>query len=154
MPLIHGKSKAALQNNIKAEMEAHPGKENRAQDLAIAFSVQRQARKRKMMAQGGEAMEACYPTKPNYASGGEVDARSIAEAIMHKRKMMAEGGMAEHEADTDEFNDINDDPTTSEVPEDVYQDEGSEFDSDAHEDDHDMDIVSRLRSRMKSRRGY
>lgn len=54
MPLIHSKSKKALKKNIETEMEAHPGKEHRAQDLAIAFSVQRQARKKKM-AYGGEA---------------------------------------------------------------------------------------------------
>lgn len=50
MPLIHKPSKKALEHNIKAEMEAHPGKEHRAQNLAIAYDVQRRAKK---MAKGG-----------------------------------------------------------------------------------------------------
>lgn len=51
MPLMKRSSKKALQHNIKAEIDAHPDK--RKQDLAIAFSVQRQAKKKKM-AEGGE----------------------------------------------------------------------------------------------------
>ena len=53
MPLMPGKSKAAFQHNIKAEM--HAGKPQ-SQALAIAYSE-----KRKKMAMGG------------YAEGGEVD---------------------------------------------------------------------------------
>jgi len=53
MPLIHGKSKKAFEHNVKAEMEAHPGPEHRAQNLAIAYSVKRKAQKKKM-AEGGE----------------------------------------------------------------------------------------------------
>lgn len=50
MPLIHGKSKKSLQKNIATEMTAHPGEPKK--NLAIAYSVQRQARKNKM-AKGG-----------------------------------------------------------------------------------------------------
>lgn len=52
MPLIKSKSKKALQENIKTEIDAHPSKDKRSQDLAIAYSVQRQAKKKKM-AKGG-----------------------------------------------------------------------------------------------------
>ena len=50
MPLIKSGSKKALKKNIATEMEAHPG--NPKQSLAIAFSVQRK-NKRKKMAEGG-----------------------------------------------------------------------------------------------------
>jgi hypothetical protein len=50
MPLIKKASKKAFEHNVRAEMEAHPDK--RAQDLAIAYSVQRKAKK-KHMAEGG-----------------------------------------------------------------------------------------------------
>lgn len=49
MPLIQSKSKKALKSNIKTEIDAHPDKKK--QDLAIAFSVQRQNKKKK--AKGG-----------------------------------------------------------------------------------------------------
>lgn len=56
MPLIKSPKKGALESNIKTEMDAHPDK--RKQDLAIAFSVQRQARKKKKkMAEGGRVDE-------------------------------------------------------------------------------------------------
>jgi len=45
MPLIQSPKKKALERNIRTEMEAHPGKAHRAQDLAIAYSVQRKNRK-------------------------------------------------------------------------------------------------------------
>jgi hypothetical protein len=53
MPLIKKSSKKAFEKNVKTEMEANPGKENRAQNLAIAYSTQRAARA-KGKAQGGE----------------------------------------------------------------------------------------------------
>ncbi len=56
MPLIKSKSKKAFEHNVKAEMDAHPGKESRAQNLAIAYSVKRKASKKKM-AEGGEVNE-------------------------------------------------------------------------------------------------
>lgn len=48
MPLIHGKSKKAFEKNVKTEMDANPGKANKAQNLAIAYSIKRQAAKKKM----------------------------------------------------------------------------------------------------------
>jgi hypothetical protein len=51
MPLIKSKSKKAFEKNVATEMKAHPG--NRARDLAIAYSVQRKAKSKKKMAEGG-----------------------------------------------------------------------------------------------------
>lgn len=52
MPLIQSKSKKAFQKNVKTEMDANPGKENRAQNLAIAYSIKRKNSKK--MAHGGK----------------------------------------------------------------------------------------------------
>ncbi len=52
MPLIKSGSKKAFQKNVKAEMEAHPGADHRAQNLAIAYSIKRKNRKK--MADGGK----------------------------------------------------------------------------------------------------
>ena len=51
MPLIQSKSKKAFKKNVETEMDANPGKENRAQNLAIAYSIKRKNSKK--MAQGG-----------------------------------------------------------------------------------------------------
>lgn len=53
MPLIKSASKSALQKNIKTEMDANPGKSKMKQNLAIAYSTQRRAGKRKKMSKGG-----------------------------------------------------------------------------------------------------
>jgi hypothetical protein len=47
MPLIQSPSKKAFQKNVKTEMEANPSKKDRAQNLAIAYGVQRKNRKAK-----------------------------------------------------------------------------------------------------------
>jgi hypothetical protein len=52
MPLIQSKSKKAFEKNVKTEMDANPGKENRAQNLAIAYSIKRKNSKK--MAHGGK----------------------------------------------------------------------------------------------------
>ena len=67
MPLIHGKSKKALGKNISAEM--HAGKPQK-QALAIAFSVQRKAKK----AKGGLINAKSEPRANAYAQGGTVTA--------------------------------------------------------------------------------
>jgi hypothetical protein len=51
MPLLPGKSKKAFEKNVKTEMDAHPGKERRAQNLAIAYSMKKRSPKK--MASGG-----------------------------------------------------------------------------------------------------
>ena len=51
MPLIQSGSKKAFKKNVETEMDANPGKDNRAQNLAIAYSVKRKNRKK--MAEGG-----------------------------------------------------------------------------------------------------
>src|SRR6202453_1372790 len=69
MPLIHSKSKKALSKNIATEMRAHPDK--RKQDIAIAYSVQRQARKKK--ASGGAVQSGSKDM--NMAGGGGIQKR-------------------------------------------------------------------------------
>lgn len=83
MPLIKSASKKAFQKNVETEMKANPGKANRAQNLAIAYSTQRQAKKRKM------------------ASGGEIKAASSRPTIdeMEQRSMrMTDHLDPEHDA--------------------------------------------------------
>jgi len=70
MPLIHKASKKAFQKNVETEMKAHPGKENRAQNLAISYSVQRQAKKKKK-ASGGTVESGSRDM--NMAYGGSAD---------------------------------------------------------------------------------
>ncbi len=53
MPLIKSPSKAAFKKNVETEMKSNPAPSDRAKNLAIAYSVRRQARKKKM-AMGGE----------------------------------------------------------------------------------------------------
>lgn len=65
MPLLKSSSKKAFQKNVETEMEANPGKENRAQNLAIAYSVKRQASKKKKMAHGGKVdIDAKHEDRP------------------------------------------------------------------------------------------
>jgi hypothetical protein len=66
MPLIKSSSKKALTKNIETEMKANPEPEKHAQNLAIAFSVQRK-NKAKKMADGGEVEP---ETIPDYSHGG------------------------------------------------------------------------------------
>lgn len=100
MPLIKRPSKKAFEHNVKVELEAHPGKANRAQNLAIAYSVKRQAAKKKM-ALGGSAdkspaekmneQRGVHKIAPNYdkehseAKHGESVARSGNKKEEHKR---------------------------------------------------------------------
>jgi hypothetical protein len=54
MPLIKSASKKALSKNIETEMHANPSPEDRKRNIAIAFSVKREAgKKKKKMAEGG-----------------------------------------------------------------------------------------------------
>lgn len=93
MPLIHGKSKKAVGENIKTEMAA--GKPHK-QSIAIALSVQRGSKKRKM-AKGGHvasdeaaAMENLHSDHmPIIPGSTEGDTHPMHEFTMHK---LAEGG--------------------------------------------------------------
>lgn len=82
MPLIKGKSKKAFESNLKAEM--HAGKPQ-DQALAIAYNVQRQAKKKKMAA-GGEVGKGPMPgfEKRYYEKAGSEGSMA---------KMMSKGGM-------------------------------------------------------------
>lgn len=59
MPLIKSASKKALQKNIETEMKSNPDKKDRSKNIAIAYSIQRQAKKKKM-AEGGEVKAASF----------------------------------------------------------------------------------------------
>lgn len=65
MPLIHGKSKKAFQENIKTEMDS--GKPQK-QSLAIAYATKRAAGKK--MAKGGMVQKLMHD--PTYADGGVI----------------------------------------------------------------------------------
>jgi len=90
MPLKQSASKAAFKQNVETEMKANPGKANRAQNLAIAYSVQRKNKKFKgglIKADAGE------PTADSmqYSKGGLVRAdagRPTADSMQY-----AEGGL-------------------------------------------------------------
>lgn len=53
MPLMQSASKKAFKKNVETEMDANPGKAKRAQNLAIAYSVQKKNKPKKKMAEGG-----------------------------------------------------------------------------------------------------
>jgi hypothetical protein len=87
MPLIQSPKKKAFEQNVKTEMEANPGKKNRAQNLAIAYSVQRKNRK----AMGGVVSfgpDRFPHSSGKYAKGGmaempePVDQRAGSEAYL------------------------------------------------------------------------
>ncbi len=155
MPLIKKSSKKALEKNIKTEMDANPGKEHRAQDLAIAYSAQRAAKKQGM-AHGGIAKPA---HEEHYAS--------IADAIL-KSKKMADGGIVEDDdmetpASLSPFDDDNYEATIKELYADggMVEDETPDTDEDQamesslkdmmDDEDEDKSVAGQVRKRMKSR---
>lgn len=153
MPLIKKSSKKALEKNIKTEMDANPGKEHKSQDLAIAYSTQRMAKK-KGMAHGGMA-------KPSH----EEHYASIADAIL-KSKKMADGGMVEDDnmetpASLSPYDDDNYDAIMKEMYADggMVDDSTPETDEDQIQesslkdmmDDEDDSVSGNIRKRMKSR---
>lgn len=134
--------------------------------LAIAFSVQRQARAKKKMADGGEVKTVGQmigypgsepapqptPAPKGYAKGGMI------EAIMRKRKM-AEGGEVDHNDQIDPASDFDmyAEDAIDDGMYDMSQVEDQPEDSNEHsvmppdEDAHDM--VSALRKRIREKRG-
>ena len=119
MPLIKSGSKKAFEKNVKTEMEANPSKKDRAQNLAIAYNVQRQNKKKKM-AEGGVAISAPAEHMVNEESmtpeemkmldgfrkhikmGGTADNFSMEgrpDADRGNKEMLAEGGVADFEHD-------------------------------------------------------
>lgn len=97
MPLIKSSSKKAFKHNVETEMKSNPNEHK--QDLAIAYSVQRQARKKKM-ARGGyispnenqqlhmqsQAMSDAERRRVQLANGGAVeDPSHDMEMLKHKR---------------------------------------------------------------------
>lgn len=145
MPLIKSKSKKALQSNIKTEMDANPGPEHRAQNLAIAYSTQRAAR-RKGYARGGEA------TADSTTLG------SVADTIMGRKKM-ADGGMVDDDnMETPARMSPYDDDNAEAIEKELYEDGDDQIgpepmsstgdpEETTEEDEHDM--VSVIRRKMR-----
>lgn len=94
MPLIKSPSKKALKKNIETEMSANPSKEDRAQNLAVAFSVQRK-NQRKKMAEGGKVSPTPTPDK----AWSQKDKDDFSEGMNHGsplfQKMKSAVGLAE-----------------------------------------------------------
>ncbi len=89
MPLIKSPSKKAFKKNVETEMKANPNK--RAQNLAIAYSTQRQAKGRKRMESGGPVTS---PTpRPKDQDNVSQGLASIRKAFKSKGgEMYADGG--------------------------------------------------------------
>ncbi len=148
MPLIKSKSKQAFKKNVETEMKENPGK--RAQNLAIAYSVKRQAaKKKKMMADGG-SVDAPKPQPtptpsstpdPNSDTGKAFSSirgafKAKGGLIKHPRskiKMYAEGGQIDtrdSEHDDSELNWDADDRNEPHSPKDIDMEDMSHDDSE------------------------
>lgn len=166
MPLIHSKSKKALQKNIKTEMEAHPEKDKRAQNLAVAYSVQKAAHKKKKMAEGGEvnpieekgtekAMENQRHSKK--LDFDKDDEGMTLEAI--KKENYADGGMVDLDEESEEMPNDYYKLNREAADEEQYDDSqisAQPMDSNEHgheiEDEIDRGIVAAIRRKMASKR--
>jgi hypothetical protein len=142
MPLLPGKKN--IGKNTETEMEAGKPKK---QALAIALSVAR--RKPKKMAAGGEVQ-----SPPSHPAG------SIADVIMRSKKAH-DSDVADIDDNNMEMPSILDDRQDAVMKEnynedmiDLEQPEDSNEIGHSMEDERDMDLISRIRSRMKARRGY
>ena len=174
MPLVHGYSDKAFKKNVSTEMSENP--ENRAQNLAIAYAVQRKAKREKEgYASGGTVKHAArmWGQQSNklqhnrYAEGGEVEAEEgegkceccgmeipECECIGGEEdivarimaKHFAEGGMVDEE----ENEDLADfEPNAFEVEDEMVAPEpDEEYPEDEREDEDERDIILRI---MKSR---
>lgn len=165
-PLIKSKSKKAFESNMKTEMTAGKPQD---QALAISYSMQRRAKKKKM-AEGGpvtvsEDAEEYDPYKEDFSSGKSApnadpspSPKSITDAIMQKRKM-AEGGMVDldelSEEEPNEYDELNEEAAGKELYDDAQpgpdpidsNEEGDDTAADAH------DMVSMIRRKMMAKRG-
>lgn len=179
MPLIHSKSKKAIGENIEKEMDEGKPKK---QSIAIALSVQRNA-KAKKMAQGGMIPSGSQDTKeppmpspkpddrrlpPKEYMSGKMDSpedqqiMSMVESILMKRRgrMMAEGGMVDIEENGEEsgstpFDTMNSDAAKKELYDDSQLSPQPE-DSNQHGDDIESDahdMISKIRAKIRAKRG-
>jgi len=95
MPLMHGKSKRAFEHNVEAEI--HAGKPQK-QAVAIAYSEQREARRKHMSSGGCMGLGCKHPS--HYSEGGEVGEKEHDEEMKLKseeRNRMHKDFMDEHE---------------------------------------------------------
>lgn len=129
MPLIKGKSLGAFKHNVEVEQEAGKPKD---QALAIAYATQRAAKKK--MSIGGEV-----PSKP--ISEAPSSSSSVAEAIRNRMKEAA----APKGMDEEDLIDLEDD--SFDLDSDI-------LDEPAPEASRELNMVSRIRERLKARRGF
>ena len=161
MPLIKKSSKKALKHNIEAEMHAHPDKKHHAQNLAIAYDVQRRA-KQKHMSEGGKVehdMAEHMDVLP--ASMHE----SIVDAVMRKldERRMAEGGMVDLDENAEEEPNhedqlsfealIKENYSEESALEEAHQPEDSNEHGDDLKDEDSHDMVDIVRKKIKHKRG-
>lgn len=179
MPLIKKPSKSAFKKNVETEMDANPGKDNRAQNLAIAYSVQRRAKKKPpvKMAEGGIAGwqrdPHRDPTDIEDDRATSTTPASVVDAIMRKRMqdqhMMAEGGMLEDDSedqhgethdteDPNEFNDLNLEAAGKELYDENQlspqpTDSNETGDSEEMSEENKQDMISMIRRKMRMKKG-
>lgn len=152
MPLIKRSSKKALQENIKTEMDANPDKKKQAQNLAIAYNVQRKARA-KHMAAGGMVEDDEEST--------EMKPMSVVEAIRQRQKDVQDS-QADLNRNADEDLNYEDQLSYAAGRQQSYsEEEGLDMldqpeDSNLHadelmdEDSHDM--VSKIRAKVRAKK--
>ena len=175
MPLVHGKSKKAFEKNVKVE-ESNTGKEHRAQNLAIAYSVQRKAKKK--MAAGGfvkddqskeESMKSESPAMKSLGSSSihnfskddgskKLDRKSLTQESMDTESEHSKPEAMDHEDDDR----LLDQSMAEESPEmghhyadhetdDQEKSESIESESPPH-DEHYASIADAIMAKAKSKR--
>lgn len=142
MPLIKSASKKALKENIKTEMDANPGKKDRAQNLAIAYNIQRKA-KAKKMADGGMASPSPSPESSPSPSVDLDFADKMGKAMGGKGAVnKAKGGMIEKSdkahasEDTDEHYESIADAILAKKRKAKMMAEGGQVDLEEHSEEH------------------
>lgn len=126
MPLIQSSKKKALQQNIKTEMDANPGKDKMKQNLAISYAVQRKNRKAKgglvradagratadhlMLAEGGEVRAGSE--RPTADSGQVHECSESCQDMTVRAHEMIRAGSVRPSADSGQGNPAGTSPTT------------------------------------------
>lgn len=172
MPLIKSASKKALKKNIEMEMEANPSPKDRAQNLAIAYSVQKNARKKHMNKGGVPSLDESVKSLKEQKMIDDLEAMpspspspSLEKSIkdLKDMKMMAHGGkVCSHCGHADDIDMEMEGPATNMEP----NIEAKEWSSDIDEGDMEMqpmdsnqhgdeishdehDMVAQIRKKMK-----
>lgn len=163
MPLIKSKSKKAISENIKEEMDS--GKPQK-QSIAIALSMQKRAKKKKM-AKGGliEAPSEKQPAIEDLYNDFEQIGhphKSMVEHVMHERKKLAAGGVVDLDdnatEDANYYDELNMDAAGKEnyseasALEESSSPEGSNEHGDELSDEDMHDMVSIIKRKLMAKR--